>query len=293
MKMLSIHALERAQDSECLVLCKSESRGDKEKAMLSQAEKRYIEGLKKLAVRLEKGLLVDEKKINQALGRLQSRHGRIKKYYEVKIEKRSPSVTEKENTSSEVSSEETSSPKTTQKRKNRSTEKPRTLYRLTWNRRDKDYASAEALMGCYVLRTDLLNISAEELWKLYMTLTQAEEAFHALKQTLGLRPIFHQLETRVDGHVWITILAYNLLRFIQFTLETHRDYRSWKTIKRVLSTHCYTTIAVPTKDGHIHRIRKAGIPEMCQQEIYQVFGIEYRSLPCTRSTVVRSSITNG
>ena len=62
-----------------------------------------------------------------------------------------------------------------------------------------------------------------------MTLTRAEDGFKALKSDLGLRPNHHQIEGRVEGHVFITILAYQLLRFIQYTFEQHGDTRSWQS----------------------------------------------------------------
>lgn len=131
--------------------------------------------------------------------------------------------------------------------------------------------------------------SEHELWKLYISLTQAEAGFKALKTDLGLRPNPHHKEERVDGHVFICIIAYHLLKNILWTMEQKEDTRSWETIKRIMSTHCYTTILLPTKDGVTHRIRKAGQPEECQKEIYKVLGIEWTNLPSHRTAVGEKS----
>ncbi len=261
-----------------IVLCKSERREVKEKAMLSQAEARYGAALEKLARRIETGRLTDEKKINQALGRLASHHSRVKRYFEVKVETVAP-------TGSEPHDALAPTTPLPQRKKRRGANTPRVTRRWVWNRRETEYAAAEALSGCYVLRTDVNEMSGSDLWGLYMTLTRAEDAFRNLKHTLGLRPNRHHLEGRVDAHVWITILAYSLLRFIQHTLEAQGDYRSWETIKRVLMTHAYTTIIVPSTDGHLHRLRRAGTPEHCQEEVYRCFGIDRLKLPYTRSIV--------
>jgi hypothetical protein len=141
------------------------------------------------------------------------------------------------------------------------------------------------LAGCYVLRTNDEELSGEKLWHLYMSLTVAEAEFKALKSTLGLRPVFHQTEGRCQAHILITVLAYQLQRFFTYGLELKSDRRNWTTLRRVLQTHCYATLLVPTRDGRLYRIQKAGIPEDCHREIYQNLGVEYRRLPKTKVVV--------
>ncbi|MEO0018194.1 MAG: hypothetical protein RLZZ522_1477, partial [Verrucomicrobiota bacterium] len=68
-------------------------------------------------------------------------------------------------------------------------------------RDDARLQAALELCGDYVLKTDH-TLGGPELWKLYMTLLRAEEGFGALKGALGLRPNFHQLEGRVEGHIF-------------------------------------------------------------------------------------------
>jgi len=164
------------------------------------------------------------------------------------------------------------------------TEEAGTL-QVTWTQDEAQMQQATDLFGCYVLRTDERTLSEHQLWQLYISLTRAEDGFRALKSNLGLRPNPHQKEERVDAHVFICVLAYHLLRNILWTLEQRGEYRSWETLKRVLRTHCYTTILMPTNKGQTHRIRKAGQPEECQKEIYRKLGIEWRGLPCTRSVI--------
>ena len=135
----------------------------------------------------------------------------------------------------------------------------------------------------YVLRTSKKDLDPEKLWKLYITLTRAEDGFRMLKGNLGLRPNFHQLENRVDAHVFITILAYQLLQTILYPLRKAGDNRSWETIRRVLETHCYTTILLPTAQGEMHRIRKPGIPDERQSAIYRRLGVDSKRLPVKHS----------
>jgi hypothetical protein len=70
----------------------------------------------------------------------------------------------------------------------------------------------DKLTGSYFLRTNRTDLEAKELWQLYNVLRSVEDAFRFMKSSLGLRPVYHQKEHRVDGHLWITILAYHLIQ---------------------------------------------------------------------------------
>ena len=234
---------------ERLLLCKSEQRGDKEDAMLSNAEKRFLLAVEKLATRIEKGQIKEKSKIERAIGRLSAQHPRVNRFYTIALDGGGQAP------------------------------------QLKWQRDDGMFGEAADLCGCYVLRTDDQSHNGHDLWGLYITLTKAEDGFKSLKTDLGLRPNRHHKEERVDGHVFICILAYHLLRNILWTLEQQNDNRNWESLKRILGTHCYTTIMLPTQGGQTHRIRKAGQPEECQKAIYQALGISWDRLPCHRSVV--------
>lgn len=143
--------------------------------------------------------------------------------------------------------------------------------------------------GQYVLKTDQQR-DPKLLWELYMTLLRAERGFKMLKGELGLRPNFHQKEDRVDGHIFISILAYHLLCWIHQRLESHGDMREWSTVRRLLRTHCLVTTRLPLKDGRIIRIRKPSIPETEQAKIYSELGLDWKSrCPAKRTETGKST----
>lgn len=230
--------------NERIVLCRSEARGDKEEAIVSNAEGRFIKDLGKLVERVKKGRLKDSLKIERAVGRLQARHHRVQRYYNIELTKGPAGDTS-----------------------------------LVWKRNDERMEESSELFGCYVLRTDERSLNEHELWELYISLTHAEAGFKAIKSDLGLRPNRHQKEDRVDGHVFICVLAYQLLRNILWTLEQTGDTRSWDTIKRVLSTHSYTTVVLPTRTGETHHLRRSGQPDEVQKEIYRKLNVSWLALP--------------
>lgn len=235
--------------AERVVLCKSQPRGNKEQAIVSNAERRFLDALEKLASRVEHKRLKDRSKIEQAIGRIQARHPRARRFYRIELEDGGKGL------------------------------------RLAWTRDDALRQETTDLCGCYVLRTDERTLNEHRLWELYVSLSQAEDGFKALKTDLGLRPNRHQTEERVDAHVFLCVLAYHLLRSILWTLEQKGDHRNWETLKGVLRTHCYTTILLPTRSGQTHRIRKAGQPEECQKAVYRHLGVAWDGLPCTRSVI--------
>jgi hypothetical protein len=122
-----------------------------------------------------------------------------------------------------------------------------------------------------------------------MTLSRAEDGFRALKSDLGLRPMRHQRTDRGDSHILVSVLAYHLLQFISFTLGQRGDHRRWGTLRRVLGTHCYTTIVLPTTAGKVHRLRVPGDPDQAQTQIYTALGINWKDpgvrgrSPCSKS----------
>ena len=70
--------------------------------------------------------------------------------------------------------------------------------------------AAELRDGHYLLRSNLTAEDPAVLWTRYVQLTQIEAAFRSLKSELGIRPIYHHLEHRVDAHIFIAFLAYCL-----------------------------------------------------------------------------------
>ena len=156
---------------------------------------------------------------------------------------------------------------------------------LEITRDEEKMKGAVAQCGDYVLKTDK-SLGATQLWELYMTLLKAEAGFCQLKGTLGLRPNFHQLEDRVDGHIFISVLAYHLLRWIGKRLEAHNDMRDWQTIRRLLGTHSLVTTRLPLADGRIINIRKPSQPDDEQKRVYQMLDIDWKSAFPTRKTEI-------
>jgi hypothetical protein len=115
---------------------------------------------------------------------------------------------------------------------------------------DKDkLQKAELRDGHYLLRSNLVGEDAAVLWELYLQLTQIEAAFRTLKSELGLRPIYHQLENRVEAHILVAFLAYALSVTLKQRLQALAPGLTPRAVLEKLATLQMLDVCLPTTDG--------------------------------------------
>ena len=222
-------------DEQTYVLCRSQQRIAKDRAIRSKQEARLLADIEKLSLRVANKKLVKPEKINQAIGRLLERYPRVARYYRLSHDEKTATI---------VSTFDA----------------------------DK-HLTAEKLDGCYLLKTDRKDLTADEIWRVYTLLTRAEDAFRDMKSPLVIRPIFHQKERRTDSHIFLCLLAYHLLTAIEKTLLDQGIHTSWASVRDALKTHQVCSVVLPTKDGSCLHIRKAATPEQNVQQIYRNLAI--------------------
>ncbi|MEA3291995.1 MAG: IS1634 family transposase [Pseudomonadota bacterium] len=128
--------------------------------------------------------------------------------------------------------------------------------------------------GVYCLRSNVTDWDEERMWRTYMMLTDLEAVFRSLKSELGLRPIYHHKEERSDGHLFITVLAYQLVQFIRHRLQDSGGHDSWKSVRQIMNNQHRITATFRRKDGRTLHIRKATRAEPGQKAIYNRLGID-------------------
>jgi len=111
------------------------------------------------------------------------------------------------------------------------------------------FREAQRRDGHYLLRTNLMAEDPALLWDRYMQLVQVEAAFKSLKSDLGLRPIYHQLEHRVEAHILIAFLAYCLTATLKYRLQIHAPGLSPRAVLEKLATIQALDVCLPTTDG--------------------------------------------
>ena len=219
----------------CRVLCISEGKARKERAIAGKRGNPLLDDIESFRKSIEKGTIKNPEKIANKLQRILGKHGKRAKEYEVSLE--------------EVGG------------------------RISGISFERKTVEVEPLFGCYVIESSRSDMSAEQIWKLYMTLTRVESAFRSMKEDLGMRPLYHQTESRSAAHLFITVLAYHLLATIENTMTERGDTRTWGTIRDVMSTLMRGTVTMRDDQGATYHIRLSGEPEEDHQVIMDKLGV--------------------
>lgn len=222
-------------EDELYVLCWSEGRVQKDRAIREKQEKRLLSDLAKLRARISNGRLKQEPKIHEAIGRLKERYPRVARYYEMTFDAQTQT--------------------------------------FSWQEESARKERAAKLDGTYLLKTDRKDMTDTEVWRTYALLTRVESAFRSMKSPLMERPIFHHLKHRVQTHIFLCVLAYHLLASVEKSMLDRAIHTSWETVRQQLSTHQVVTVVLPSDTGEVLRIRKGSTPELVHREIYDALRI--------------------
>jgi transposase len=253
------------QGEETYILCRTAGRKEKEKAI----RKRFSLGMEKALQALEKsiasGRLKDRYKMERRLGRIQARHPQVNDLFEVTLRETPAGV------------------------------------RLLWEMKKDKEAWRDLREGAYMLRTNLQADSAEQMWSMYMQLTEAEASFRALKRELSIRPLFHQKEARVKAHVLVAFLGYALWVTLKHLLHRrpaiipqpsasgvdNAELFSPMKALALLSTLQSADIVLPTTDGREIRLRRITEPTAEQKSLLHRLGL---SLPERLKSLTKCSV---
>ena len=230
---LEVKKVESPDGEEVFILCRSADRAKKEKAIHDRFEQRIEEGLNRIAAGCEKRRY-KVSVIERRVGKLMGSNSRSAGLFEVRVEKGFKGGA-----------------------------------KLTWSKKDEWREWARLSEGCYMLRSNIEEWSAEELWKAYIQLTEAEDAFRIHKSDLAIRPVWHQKEERVRAHILVCFLAYvlwkalgGLCRQVGLGGEPRKVFHELAQIK-------LTDVILPTRNGKEIRLRCVGTPTTHQRILLQ------------------------
>jgi transposase len=228
------------ETGEIELYCHSELREKKEQAMQDSFAKKYELALSGLHNGLsKKGGTKKYTKVLERIGRLKEKYARAAQHYEV-------TVTADEAQQNAIS--------------------------VVWKRVAKSNSQATH-PGVYCLRTNLTDWDEATLWHTYTMLTDLESVFRSLKSELGLRPIYHHKEERVNGHIFITLIAYHLVQTLRVQLKSQDCHDSWQTIRRKMENQQRITVTLQREDGKTIHLRKATKADPQQSTLYNLLGI--------------------
>lgn len=155
---------------------------------------------------------------------------------------------------------------------------------LSWSILPAKPAKEDKTKGVYFIRTNYENPTEKEVWDIYNTIREVEATFRCLKSDLNIRPLHHQKDHRIESHIYLTILAYQLVNTIRHMLKNQGINHSWTTIVRLMSTHTIQTVELPTDKKTIH-LRKPSKPIEQVQQIYSATKCRLTQAPVKKYVV--------
>jgi len=144
-----------------------------------------------------------------------------------------------------------------------------------------NHASAN---GQYFLRYSKKNLTDEQIWDAYNLTREVEASFRCLKSDLNVRPIHHQKDQYIETHIWLSIMAYQVVNFISVTLKEQHIHYSWKTLVEKLRTQRITTTSLTMKGNKKAYIKTCTAPSTELKRIYQA--LNFKERPFIRKTKV-------
>jgi transposase len=120
---------------------------------------------------------------------------------------------------------------------------------LSWKLDRQTLREAWRREGRYLLRTNLTETDPAKLWEFYLQLTEVEQAFKELKGDLALRPIHHQLEHRIEAHLFVSFLAYSLQVTLKARLRRTAGGLTPRAVLEKFATVQMIDVHLPTSDG--------------------------------------------
>ncbi|BBO17064.1 IS1634 family transposase [Candidatus Brocadia pituitae] len=103
--------------------------------------------------------------------------------------------------------------------------------------------------GRYLLRSNMQATAPETVWENYLLLTRIEQAFKDLKGSLSIRPIWHQLEKRIEAHIFVSFLAFCLHTTLRNLARGRAAGLTSEAILEKLSSMQMIDVHLPTTDG--------------------------------------------
>ena len=230
---LEVRMIPAPEGKEVFILCRSRERQAKEEAMHARFEARIEQGLNKITASCEKR---KQKPLAVAtrVGRLLGQNTRAAGLFDVHVDEAADGRAG-----------------------------------LRWSKLEAWREWARLSEGCYLLRSNVREWSAEDLWRAYIQLTEAEAAFRIHKSDLMIRPVWHHKQERVQAHILVCFLAYVLWKTLAAMCRQAGLGDEPRQVFEALSEIALVDVVLPTRNGVVVRKRCISQPSEHQQILLQ------------------------
>ena len=231
-----------------MLYVRSEQKAMKEQAIDQKKTEKFEQALQYLKDGLDKPRrLKTIDKVHQKIGRLRQQFSAVAKLYEIRF--------------------------TQNKKQNLITD-------ITWQRKTE----SKKENGAYFLRFSNKHLTEQQIWDVYNLTKSVEATFRCLKTDLNIRPIYHQIDKWIEAHIWLSILAYQVVQTIRLKLIDKGINYSWTTIVNKMRTQQTSLITINAKGNKKVYARVCSIPNTTVKQIYDALNFKHR--PYARKTKV-------
>ena len=126
------------------------------------------------------------------------------------------------------------------------------------------------------------SVDAPAIWSMYMQMVFIESAFKSMKSDLAIRPIFHQVEKRVEAHLFVAFMGYCLMTTLRKHIEPAAPGLSPRAVLEQLAAIQMVDVCLPTSDGRWLVMPRYTEPEAEQQMLLEKLGLKLPAQPPPR-----------
>ena len=210
---------------------KSAMKQQKELSMSSKLTKLFVEGLENIKSSLSKKRgIKEEGKVNQRIGRLRQKYPSISKLYTIELK------VDENKTVTDI------------------------LY-------EQSKPAKES--GVYFIRSSQKQLTEELIWEINNILREIESTFRCMKTDLEIRPVHHQKDKNTEAHIFVGIIAYQLVHAIRHTIKQVKINHSWRRIRNIMSSQTIVNTRMKLENRDSLIVRNTTRPNMEQAKIYR------------------------
>ncbi len=228
---------------------KSEQKRVKEQSMADKLEARFIDELKSLQDGLaKKGTTKKIEKVWERLGRIKEKNKGVSARFDIDVEQKNELATN-----------------------------------IKWTKKARSQSTTKTY-GEYFIRTNIENAEEKKLWQAYNTIREVESTFRCLKSDLMLRPVHHQKDHRVEAHIYLAMLAYQLVNTIRHMLKKENINLDWRNVMQIMKTQTIQSVTVNAETKKVC-LRKPARPIKQALDIYKATNTT-STIPAVKKYVV-------
>jgi len=245
---LSIVSSANKDEGDLYLYVKSEMKCKKEQSMSEKLTKRFVEGLENIKSSLSKKRgIKEEGQVNQRIGRLKQKYPSISKLYKIELK----------------------------------VDENKTVVDIIY---EQSQPAAEA--GVYFIRCSQNRLTEELIWEIYNILREIESTFRCLKTDLDIRPIHHQKDKNTEAHIFIGIVAYQMVHAIRRAMKQEGINHSWRRIRNIMSSQTIVTTRMKLENKDSLVLRNTTRPNQEQTKIYRALKFKQTNPKMRKKAVV-------